>query len=95
VYTQAVTSNKRIAQSKVVRMMISNVGTVLSDVGTTDFEKVSVNAGSGFLAPIARPDIAVTLLAKNSQVNLECVAKTKGLEPATSAVTVSKKRVTN
>jgi integrase len=44
VYTQAVTSNKRAAQSKVVRMMVSSVGTVLSDVGTTDFEKVAVNA---------------------------------------------------
>jgi integrase len=44
VYTQAVTSNKRAAQSKVVRMMVSNVGTVLSDVGTTDFGKVAVNA---------------------------------------------------
>ena len=44
VYTQAVTSNKRAAQSKVVRMMVSNVGTVLSDMGTTDFEKVAVNA---------------------------------------------------
>ena len=44
VYTQAVNSNKRAAQSKVVRMMVSNVGTVLSDVGTTDFGKVAVNA---------------------------------------------------
>jgi integrase len=44
VYTQAVTSNKRAAQSKVVRMMVSSVGTVLPDVGTTDFGKVAVNA---------------------------------------------------
>jgi site-specific recombinase XerD len=44
VYTQAVTSNKRAAQSKVVRMMVSNAGTVLSDAGTTDFGKVTVNA---------------------------------------------------
>jgi site-specific recombinase XerD len=44
VYTQAVTSNKRAAQSKVVRMMVSNVGTVLSDVCTTDFGKAAVNA---------------------------------------------------
>jgi hypothetical protein len=44
VYTQAVTSNKRAAQSKVVRMMVPNAGTVLSDMGTTGFEKVAVNA---------------------------------------------------
>ena len=44
VYTQAVTSNMGSAQSRVVRMMVSNVGTVSSDVGTTDFEKVAVNA---------------------------------------------------
>ena len=44
VYTQAVTSNKRAAQSKVVRMMVSDVGTVLPDVGTTGFEKVAANA---------------------------------------------------
>ena len=44
VYTQAVTSNKRAAQSKVVRMMVSSVGTVLPDMGTTDFGKVAVNA---------------------------------------------------
>ena len=44
VYTQAVTSNKRAAQSKVVRMMVPNAGTVLSDMGTTGLEKVAVNA---------------------------------------------------
>jgi site-specific recombinase XerD len=44
VYTQAVTSNKRAAQSKVGRMMVSNLGTVLPDVGTSGFEKVAVNA---------------------------------------------------
>ena len=37
VYTQAVTSNKRAAQSKVVRMMVP-------DAGTMDFEKIAVNA---------------------------------------------------
>jgi site-specific recombinase XerD len=44
VYIQALTSNKRAAQSKVVRMIVFNVGTVVSDVGTTGFEKVAVNA---------------------------------------------------
>ena len=37
VYTQAVTSNKRAAQSKVVRMMVPNVGTM-------DSGKIAVNS---------------------------------------------------
>ena len=36
VYTQAVNSNKREAQSKVVKMMVSNVGTKLTNAGTTE-----------------------------------------------------------
>ena len=45
VYTQAVNSNKRAAQSKVVKMMISNVGTEVAGVGTTDSTKQAQNAG--------------------------------------------------
>jgi hypothetical protein len=39
VYTQAVNSNKRAAQSKVVRMMVSSVGTKVASVGTTESRK--------------------------------------------------------
>ena len=45
VYTQAVNSNKRAAQSKVVRMMVSNAGTKIANVGTTDSKKQAQNAG--------------------------------------------------
>jgi integrase len=45
VYTQAVNSNKRAAQSKVVRMMVSSVGTKVANVGTTDSKKQAQNAG--------------------------------------------------
>jgi len=44
VYTQAVTSNKRAAQSKVVRMMVPNAGTLSADVGTMDSGKIAVNS---------------------------------------------------
>jgi integrase len=44
VYTQAVTSNKRDAQSKVVRMMVPDAGTKKANVGAMDFEKIAVNA---------------------------------------------------
>jgi len=44
VYTQAVNSNKRAAQSKVVRMMVSNVGTKVAGVGTTDSVRPAQNA---------------------------------------------------
>src|SRR5882762_73955 len=40
VYTQAVNSNKRAAQSKVVKMMVSSVGTKVAGVGTSDSEKI-------------------------------------------------------
>jgi hypothetical protein len=36
VYTQAVNSNKRGAQSKVVKMMVSSEGTKVAGLGTTD-----------------------------------------------------------
>jgi integrase len=39
VYTQAVNSNKRAAQSKVVKMMVSMVGTKVAGVGTSDSTK--------------------------------------------------------
>jgi len=44
VYTQAVTSNKRAAQSKVVRMMVPSAGTLSANVGTMDSGKIAVNA---------------------------------------------------
>jgi hypothetical protein len=39
VYTQAVNSNKRAAQSKVVKMMVSSEATKAAIVGTTDSRK--------------------------------------------------------
>lgn len=45
VYTQAVNSNKRAAQSKVVKMMVSSTGTKVANVGTTDSKKLAQNAG--------------------------------------------------
>jgi integrase len=36
VYTQAVNSSKRAAQNKVVKMMVSSVGTKVAGVGTSD-----------------------------------------------------------
>ena len=44
VYTQAVNSNKRAAQSKVVRMMVSNAGTISAPVGTIESGSIAVNA---------------------------------------------------
>jgi site-specific recombinase XerD len=45
VYTQAVNSNKRAAQSKVVKMMVSSEGTKVVGVGTIDSTKQAQNAG--------------------------------------------------
>ena len=45
VYTQGVNSNKRAAQSKVVKMMVSNIGTKVAGVGTSHSEKRVQNAG--------------------------------------------------
>jgi integrase len=45
VYTQAANSNKRAAQSKVVKMMISSMGTKVAGVGTTNSTKQPQNAG--------------------------------------------------
>jgi integrase len=45
VYTQAVNSSKRAAQSKVVKMMISSEGNKAAIVGTTDSKKQAQNAG--------------------------------------------------
>jgi hypothetical protein len=45
VYTQAVNSNKRAAQSKVVKMMVSSEGTRVAGLGTTDSTKQAQNAG--------------------------------------------------
>jgi len=40
-----VNSNKRAAQSKVVKMMVSSEGTKAAIVGTTDSKKQAQNAG--------------------------------------------------
>ncbi len=45
VYTQAVNSNKRAAQSKVVKMIVSSEGTKVAGLGTTDSTKQAQNAG--------------------------------------------------
>ena len=45
VYTQAVNSNKRAAQSKVVKMMVSSEGTKVAGLGTTDSTKQAQAAG--------------------------------------------------
>ncbi len=56
VYTQAVNSNKRAAQSKVVKMMVSKRGSEVES------EKHSQNAGSsGLIVPLLCPDFVVTL----------------------------------
>jgi site-specific recombinase XerD len=44
VYTQAVNSNKRAAQSKVVKMMVSSEGAKVAGVGTNDSAKQAQNA---------------------------------------------------
>jgi hypothetical protein len=40
-----VNSNKRAAQSKVVKMMVSSEGTKVAGLGTTDSTKRAQNAG--------------------------------------------------
>ncbi|MFZ0746715.1 MAG: tyrosine-type recombinase/integrase [Terracidiphilus sp.] len=45
VYTQAVNSNKRAAQIKVVKMIVWSAGTKVANVGTTDSTKQAQNAG--------------------------------------------------
>ncbi|MHB8303868.1 MAG: hypothetical protein ACYDC6_13685 [Acidobacteriaceae bacterium] len=55
VYTQAVNSTKRAAQSKVVRMMVQ-------DMGKTDDANVPADiAIAGLLYPLLYPDFAVTV----------------------------------
>jgi phosphotransferase system IIB component len=45
VYTQALSTNKRAAQSKVVKMMVSSEGTKAAIAGTTESRKQAQNAG--------------------------------------------------
>jgi integrase len=49
VYTQAVNSNERAAQSKVVKIIVSSVGTKMAGVGTSDSEKTGSKRGLGGL----------------------------------------------
>ena len=81
VYTQAVNSNKRAAQSKVVRMMVPNVG-------QREVETDTLLVPRRALMDPNRTQISlVTLGPIRSLSALECMAGTTGLEPATSAVT--------
>jgi dihydrodipicolinate reductase len=89
VYTQAVNSNKRAAQSKVVRMMM------VSDVGQKAEENTRKQGSSGLIGPLSDPELTVTVGRHSILSALECVAGTTGLEPATSAVTEHQKFVTN
>ena len=61
VYTQAVNSNKRAAQSKVVRMMVSSVGTKVANVGTTDSKNRLKMQDKNLIVPVLCPDFVVTL----------------------------------
>jgi len=79
-YTQAVNSNKRAAQSKVVRMIVS-------DVGHKAEEKYPKPGSSGLIGPLSDPDLVVTVGRHLILRSLESMAGTTGLEPATSAVT--------
>ena len=85
VYTQAVNSNKRTAQSKVVKTMVSSEGMKGAGVGTIDSVKQ---------APKLCPDLVVTVGSHLILSVLECMVGTTGLEPATSAVKGHRKAVT-
>jgi hypothetical protein len=79
VYTQATTSNKRATQSKVVRMMVPNLGETKDEIHPQ-------KAGRMLIAPISNPEppsFGVTHHPKCFRM----MAGTTGLEPATSAVT--------
>ena len=73
VYTQAVNSNKRVAQSKVVRMIVSDVGQKAEE----EYQKLA--AGSLDLYRTAGCQVILR--------SMECPAGMAGLEPATSAAT--------
>jgi integrase len=62
VHTQAVNSNKRAAQSKVVKMMVSGVGTKVAGVGTSDFRQSRLKMQvRKLIVPVLCPDFAVTI----------------------------------
>ncbi len=81
VYTQTVNSNKRAAQSKVMKMMISNVGTRTAEIGTADSTKQAQNQARNLVVPRYRCHSK----SIRSVSILECMAWATGL--ATSAVT--------
>ncbi len=60
VYTQAVNSNKRAAQSEVIRMIIPGAGTISTPVGTTESGGMQSTHGRRFIVPIWCPDFVVT-----------------------------------
>ncbi len=80
VYTQAVNSNKRAAQSEVVRMMVPNLGEMKD-------EKHSQNGRQNSYRTHIEPGFRCHFRSIRSVSHLESMAGTTGLEPATSAVT--------
>jgi hypothetical protein len=81
VYTQAVSSNKQAAQSKVVNDRVKR--------GSEGRRKMPAKQrSSGLFGPLADPDLVVTVGRQLNLRYLESMAGTTGLEPATSAVTV-------
>jgi hypothetical protein len=90
VYPQAVNSNKRAAQSKVVKMMVSNVGTRMARAQLIQQNRLKMQ-----VKKLIVPRFRCHFRSIRPVTLLECVAGTTGLEPATSAVTAKRKRVTN
>jgi len=83
VYTQAVGSHKRAAQSKVVRMMVPNLGEMKGE--TTPLKKQDrVHCTQ------IKPTTSVFPRSPIILSHFECMAGTTGLEPATSAVTANR-----
>jgi hypothetical protein len=82
VYTQATTSNKRAAQSRVVRMMVPNLGEMRDATHPQKLDRVCL------LHPYQTHDLCLFWGHPSSKC-FRMMAGTTGLEPATSAVTVT------
>ena len=54
-------SNKRAAQSKVVKMMVSSEGTKAAIVGTTDSKDRLKMQAENLIVPVMCPDLVVTV----------------------------------
>jgi hypothetical protein len=79
VYTQATTSNKRAAQSKVARMMVPNLGETKDEIHP---QKAGYDAYCTHIKPVT----SVFLGFPNHPKLFRMMAETTGLEPATSAL---------